>query len=138
MREWRHGGNVATILVIDDEEMVRATLRLALESVGHEVLEAGNGDDGLRLLDANDVDLTITDIIMPDKEGIETIIEIRRRQPEAKIIAISGGSRSQDIDFLRIAERLGALHTLAKPFSPQMLLQLVDSAIAGTRASLSG
>jgi CheY-like chemotaxis protein len=129
---------VATILVIDDEEMVRATLRLALESAGHRVLEASNGEDGLRLLDANEIDVTITDIIMPEKEGIETIIEIRRRQPEAKIIAISGGSRSQDIDFLRIAERLGAVHSLAKPFSPQMLLQLVDATIAGAKASTSG
>lgn len=119
---------MATILVIDDEEMVRATLRLALESAGHRVLEAGNGQDGLRLLETNPVDLTITDIIMPEKEGIETIIEIRRRQPEAKIIAISGGSRSQDIDFLRIAERLGAVHSLAKPFSPQMLIELVNAA----------
>ncbi len=129
---------MATILVIDDEEMVRATLRLALEDAGHRVLEAGNGEEGLRLLEANSIDLTITDIIMPEKEGIETIIEIRRRRPEAKIIAISGGGRSQSIDFLRIAERLGAVHSLAKPFSPQMLLQLVDAAIAGPRASLSG
>jgi CheY-like chemotaxis protein len=126
---------VATILVIDDEEMVRATLRLALEAAGHRVLEAGNGRDGLRLLETNPVDLTITDIIMPEKEGIETIIEIRRRQPEAKIIAISGGSRSQDIDFLRIAERLGAVHSLAKPFSPQMLIELVNAATASARAS---
>jgi len=126
---------VATVLVIDDEEMVRATLRLALEAAGHRVLEAGNGRDGLRLLESNPVDVTITDIIMPEKEGIETIIEIRRRQPEAKIIAISGGSRSQDIDFLRIAERLGAVHSLAKPFSPQMLIELVNAATTSATAS---
>jgi len=125
---------VATILVIDDEEMVRATLRLALEAAGHRILEASNGDEGLQLLDTHEIDLTITDIIMPEKEGIETIIEIRRRQPDARIIAISGGSRSQDIDFLRIAERLGAVHSLAKPFSPQMLLELVEAAMAGAGA----
>ena len=125
---------MATILVIDDEEMVRATLRLALEAAGHRILEASNGDEGLQLLDTHEIDLTITDIIMPEKEGIETIIGIRRRQPDARIIAISGGSRSQDIDFLRIAERLGAVHSLAKPFSPQMLLELVEAAMAGAGA----
>ena len=122
---------MATILVIDDEEIVRATLRLALESVGHQVLEAGNGDDGLRLLDANRIDLTITDIIMPDKEGIETIIEIRRRFPRVKVIALSGVFGGL---YLEMARQLGAAAALAKPVRTETLRRTVD-AVLGSRVS---
>lgn len=122
---------VARILVIDDEELVRQTLRLGLESAGHEVAEARNGEDGLLALEKSPADLVITDIIMPEKEGIEMIVELRRRHPRTAILAISGGSRTGNIDFLRMARKLGATASLSKPFTNRQLLEAVDSCLHG-------
>jgi CheY-like chemotaxis protein len=82
---------MARILVIDDERIIRTIVKHALEEDGHEVIEAGDGEEGIQLYRKNPTDLVVTDIIMPRKEGIETIKELRRNYPDIKIIAMSGG-----------------------------------------------
>ena len=116
---------MAKILIIDDEEQVRLYLRRILEPEGHEVVEAGNGKVGLQLYCEEPADLIITDIFMPEKEGLETIRELRRDFPEVKIIVISGGGRLSKVDFLPMAGKLGALRTMAKPFTRQDMLSAV-------------
>jgi YesN/AraC family two-component response regulator len=108
---------MATVPIIDDECIVRLTLRDCLESQGHRVLEASDGAEGLQVFDNEPVDVVVTDIVMPEKEGVETILELKRRSADIGIIAISGGGRIDATDFLRIAHRLGADHTLQKPFA---------------------
>lgn len=119
------------ILVIDDEPALRATVRRMLEAAGHSVIEAENGRAGLRLFHAEAMDAVITDIIMPEQEGVETIRQIRALHPTTRIIAMSGGSRTGNLDYLKMAKTLGADATLAKPFRQQDLLALVDQAYAG-------
>ena len=120
---------MARILVIDDEELVRFTLKQALEKAGHEVVEATNGNDGIEIYQQSPVDLIITDIIMPQKEGIETIVELRRDDPDVKIIAISGGGRTGTTNYLELAQTFGARHVLRKPFGRQELLDAVQETL---------
>ena len=122
---------MAKILLIDDEATVRATLRDMLEEAGHEVLEAGDGDEGLAVLDANTADAVITDLIMPQKEGIETIREVRARFPAMKILAISGGSAGH-MDYLEFAQKLGADKVLSKPLDFDELAQTVSALLAAS------
>jgi DNA-binding NtrC family response regulator len=82
---------VARILVIDDDEQILRTLHQVLEMEGHEVLDAPNGKEGMRIFEEHGADLVVTDIVMPEKEGIETIKELHEGNPDLKIIAISGG-----------------------------------------------
>jgi two-component system, chemotaxis family, chemotaxis protein CheY len=125
---------MAVILVIDDDELVRKTIHFALTSAGHQVIEAGNGAEGVELFKRSKVDLTICDIIMPEKEGLDTIMTLRRLDPNAKIIAVSGGGRVGNLDFLPHATKLGAMEALAKPFAPRQLVQLVARCL-GTEAA---
>lgn len=120
---------MAKILIIDDEEIVRFTLREILESDGHEVAEASDGNKGLKTQRANPADLVITDIIMPEKEGVETIIELQKEFPQTKIIAISGGGRMKNMDFLEVAKKFGAHSVMSKPFSAKDLLAQVRDCI---------
>jgi DNA-binding response OmpR family regulator len=121
---------LATILVIDDDQNVRVTLRRILASAGHDVHEAGDGDSGLALCSEIAPALVITDILMPEKEGIETIRELKRAHPSVRIIAISGGGRSGIMDFLDMARQLGADDALQKPFRRAELLAVVDRLLA--------
>ena len=113
------------ILIIDDDELVRDTLRRALEGADFEVVEAANGDEGIRSYEAEPIDVVVTDLVMPEKEGIETIIELRRRDPEVKIVAISGASRIAGYEYLNVATKFGADRVLPKPFRPKALLEAV-------------
>lgn len=113
------------ILVIDDDSQTRQMLRQALERAGYSVVEARDGAEGLQYYQENPADLVITDILMPEKEGLETIRELREKFPSVKIIAISGGGRTGKLDFLPVAKKLGALRTLYKPFPLQELLDAV-------------
>ena len=113
------------ILVIDDDDQIRTMLKLMLEKAGYEVNEASDGEIGLRKQQENPFDIIITDIIMPNKEGIGTIVDIKKSFPDVKIIAISGGGRIVPNDYLDIAKRLGADRTLSKPFKRKQLLQTV-------------
>jgi YesN/AraC family two-component response regulator len=123
---------MARLLIIDDEKLARITLRKILESAGHHVVEASNGSEGIAMYRANPTDLVITDIIMPDKEGVETIIELKRDFPDIRIIAVSGGGRTRNLDFLKLAQENGAQHVLAKPFSRQELIGAVNSVLTGS------
>jgi DNA-binding response OmpR family regulator len=116
---------VARILIIDDEDQARRMLHQVLERAGYEVVEACNGSEGLRCFRAHPTDLIITDILMPEKEGLETIMDLRREFPQAKIIAMSGGGRTGNLSFLEVARRLGAQRTLQKPFELQEMLAAV-------------
>ena len=117
---------VARILIIDDELLVRMTLRGMLESAGHEVLEATNGREGIEQCKINPPNLIITDLIMPEMDGFTTMLKLRERDPEIKIIAISGGMRMDGRNFLRYAEHLGASQVLTKPFDRNHLLEIVE------------
>lgn len=115
-----------TILVIDDDQHVRGMLRTVLEDSGYNVLEAPDGNVGVQLFGENRVDLIITDIIMPDKEGLETIREIKASSPDAKIIAISGGAKVGPGTYLKLAERLGAQRAFEKPIQISVLLSSIS------------
>ena len=116
---------MARILIIDDDEQILAMLRQTLEREGYEVVDASDGKEGLRRYRENPTDLIITDLIMPEKEGIETILELRRDFPDVKIIAISGGGRIDPGQYLSIAKSFGAQYTFAKPIERKELLKAV-------------
>jgi CheY-like chemotaxis protein len=120
---------LARILIIDDEEAGRDLLRDVLEAEGHEVVEASDGQQGSRLYRQRPTDLIITDVYMPNQEGLATIRELKRDFPDAKFIAMSGGSSVVKMDVLRIAERLGAVRTLTKPFGINELVAAVKEAL---------
>lgn len=117
---------MARILLIDDDEDVRRTLVRMLETAGHEVHEAADGDSGIELCNKVLPQLVISDILMPEKDGIETIMTLKRDHPGLRILAISGGGRSGAMDFLDMARALGADEALQKPFRRAELLDLVN------------
>jgi DNA-binding response OmpR family regulator len=119
------------ILIIDDDLAVRHTLTAVLEERGYEVIAAANGQLGIAAFRRERPDLLVTDIVMPVKEGLQTIREIRQEQPDMRIIAISGGSRTERHDFLEIARELGAWDVIVKPFDPDDLAARVLSCLAG-------
>jgi CheY-like chemotaxis protein len=108
---------MSRILVIEDDEMVRTSVAKILVLMGHTVVEARDGKEGLALFSESGADLVITDLVMPEKEGLEVMMEIKRTHPATRIIAISGGGRRGPGDLLRIAKHLGAAKVLSKPFS---------------------
>lgn len=116
---------MAKILIIDDEVQFRKMLRQMLERAGYEVVEAADGRQGEKLFRMLLPDLMITDIFMPEREGLETIMGIKREFPDARIIAISGGGREGDQLFLEQAAQFGAERTLMKPFARHELLHAV-------------
>lgn len=121
---------MALILVIDDEPLVRATVKLILENQGHEILEAENGHAGIEVDTIQPCDLIITDIIMPEKEGIATIRHFRQSRPNVKIIAMSGGGRLGNETPLWAARELGASHVFSKPVHCVDLIHAVDDCLA--------
>ena len=116
---------MARILIIDDDDAHREMMRDMLEESGFDVLDAENGARGIAVLEAEPVDLVITDILMPEKEGIETIREIRKGYPDVKVIAASGGGRVGNVEFLDLAKKLGAHEVLQKPILMGPLIQMV-------------
>jgi DNA-binding response OmpR family regulator len=121
---------MSRILVIDDDHLVRFTIRTALEQAGHAVVEAEDGARGLSAFDAGPFDLVITDLLMPEKEGVETVREIRQRSSAVKILAVSGGGMMKMLDYLTMAEAFGADRSLAKPFTSRQLVQIVSELLA--------
>ena len=122
---------MARILLVDDDELLRKALSLTLEKMGHQVHEARNGNEALLLFAAEPPDVVLTDIIMPEKEGLETILELKRLHPAVKIIAMSGGGRASNIDYLKIAKQMGVVRTLTKPFSPEAMAAAIAEVMAG-------
>ena len=122
------------LLVIDDDNLVRAALTDMLQTAGFEVVTASNGRLGLELLDTTPVDAIITDILMPEQEGLETIREARQRFPDIRILAISGGGAGGgETQLLRFAESFGADQTLPKPFTGSQLVAAVRTLLAKSR-----
>jgi DNA-binding NtrC family response regulator len=116
---------MAKVLVIDDDPGFRRMVSLVLTRAHHFVIEAEDGNSGLLRFDEEKPDLVISDIVMPGKEGIETIREIRALSPATPIIAMSGGGTNIGLQYLDAAGKLGASSILAKPFRPADLAQLV-------------
>jgi two-component system cell cycle response regulator CpdR len=118
------------ILIIDDEPYILLMLKKMLEKAGYEVDLAANGREGLELFVKESADLVITDIIMPDKEGLELILEMKKLSPELKIIAISGGGRISPESYLECARHFGAERVFQKPFRQQELVSAVRELMA--------
>ena len=122
---------MARIVVVDDDEQVRSVFRIALERAGYDVGEAAEGGAALKLCRAQPVDVAIVDIVMPGKEGIETISELKAEFPDTKIVAISGGGRAGPGSYLELARRFGAHRTFAKPIDNDELLAVVRELLGG-------
>ncbi|SRR5260221_2455817 len=120
-----------SILVIEDDSELRQVLRLTLAAAGYEVKTAIDGKAAESLFRSQPPDLVITDIYMPNKDGLEVIMELRASFPQTQIIAISGQVSTKNM--LSVAGALGAVRTLRKPFLPEELLQLVEEALASSK-----
>ena len=117
-----------SILLVEDDDEVRKFLRLSLLKMGHTVAEARNGKEAIARQLREPAELLLTDVIMPEKEGLETIQEFRLKFPKVRIIAMSGGGRVSAMEYLRIAKAMGAHQVLAKPFSGEELLFAITNA----------
>lgn len=122
---------MAGILLVEDEAPIRRMLERTLERAGHVVVAVEDGRKALAALQAATIDLVLTDIVMPELEGLEAINRIRQLRPDMPIIAMSGGGWGKAGDYLRSARLLGATRTLQKPFTSNELLQIVDEALRG-------
>src|SRR6266581_894580 len=127
-------GDVARILVMDDDELLRGALRVVLEGAGYEVIEAGDGNAGLQLQREQAADVVLVDIFMPERDGLEVIKALHGEQPQPTIVAMSGGGRTGQIEVLEAAAALGASRTLVKPFEPRQLLKVIRE-LLGERAA---
>jgi DNA-binding response OmpR family regulator len=116
---------LARILVVDDDDLIRKLVVRTLERAGYEVVAAADGQQAARQYRDQPADLIITDLFMPEKEGMEVIMELRREDPEVKIIAISGAGSLGPTGYLEVARMIGASKTLAKPFGREELLNAV-------------
>jgi DNA-binding response OmpR family regulator len=121
---------VPSILLIEDDELFREALADALTERGYPVTQAADGEQGVKLFRAAPTDLVITDIVMPNKEGIATVMELRRDFPKLGIIAMSGGLAQDAQHYLKLAGALGANRTLEKPFAFPALLQAIEEVLA--------
>jgi len=116
---------VARILVIDDEPVVTQTVRRYLERHGFEVAVAFDGDQGIEVQQTNPADLIVTDILMPGREGFETIRMLREITPDVPIVAISGGGRNEPHTYLKFAQRFGANRAFSKPLDMTVLVSSI-------------
>jgi len=123
---------MARILIIDDEPQIRSMLKLMLERDGYEVVEAPDGVEGISVYRQNPADLIITDLIMPNKDGIGMIIDLKKEFPEVKIIAMSGGGLNKPDGYLKGAKKLGASYTLTKPIDREEILRVVAAILKNT------
>lgn len=123
---------MASILVIDDDPAILRSLRKVLESAGHEVTEAPDGMKALRWFAGRPTDLVLTDIYMPEMDGLELTMRLREAFPEVRVLAMSGGGFIDKGQILKAAEILGARQILEKPFTPDQVLEAVERALAGS------
>jgi CheY-like chemotaxis protein len=124
---------MAQILVIDDDPVLRRVVTLALEAAGHSVLRCENGRKAVAYLEHDHADLLITDIVMPEMDGVETLRAARLLDPNLPILAISGGGSFDPKDYLGIAQAFGATAVLPKPFRPAELVELATKLLAESR-----
>ncbi len=127
---------MARILIIDDEPQIRSMLRLMLERDGYEVVEAPDGIEGIRAYRQRPADLIITDLIMPNKDGIGMIIDLQKEFPDVRIIAMSGGGLNKPEGYLKGAKKLGAAYTLTKPIDREKMLRAVKNTIKGSASEV--
>jgi YesN/AraC family two-component response regulator len=127
---------MAQILIIDDEPQIRSMLKLMLERDGHEVAEAPDGIEGIKIYRQNPADLIITDLIMPNKDGIGLIIDLKKEFPNVKIIAMSGGGLNKPDGYLKGAKKLGAACTLTKPIDRDEMLRAIKDALKSSSAQM--
>jgi len=118
------------ILVVDDDASIRRTLQILLSKAGHEVVQAADGIEAIKLWRAQAGDLVITDLHMPQKDGIETIIELLSHTPGIRIIAMSGGGQTKRLDLLGNVSLLGSVLTIEKPFTLAEMMATVNRALA--------
>lgn len=123
---------MAKILVIDDDEIMNEMIVQLLSKAGYEAEGACDGSQGLKLMESKQFDLIITDIVMPQKEGIETILAIRSKNKSLPIIAISGGGKIRPDQYLHMAQQIGADYTFQKPFEKEPFLGAVRECLSGT------
>ena len=121
---------MSKIMIVDDDLQVRNMLRLTLEREGYEVVEAADGVAAVDRFKDGGIDLVVTDIVMPEKEGIELIMELKGLDPRVRIIAISGGGRINPEDYLKWARRFGVERTFSKPLDRQKLLKSIADLLA--------
>lgn len=117
---------MARVLIVDDEPLVCEALGEVFILEGHEVSLASNGVEAMKVVNKDPVDVAIIDIVMPEKDGLQTIEELKKKHPELKIIAISGGSRISNIDFLSMAEQLGTARSFYKPLDNHAIISAVE------------
>ncbi len=121
---------MARIVLVDDTDILRETLEVTLQRAGHEIIGAASGLGIERIVAQHKADLVIIDMLMPDRDGVETVMALRRRYPELRLIAMSGGGSRGNLD-LGVARKLGVSATIAKPFEPGELVELVSGVLAG-------
>ena len=126
---------MATILIMDDEEAILGFLKERLMGEGFNVLTASDGKEGMNLFNDNQVDLVITDILMPDQDGFETIMELKKISPNIKIIAMSGGGHGNPKYYLDTARSSGAKYTIEKPFKTSDLVEAVHELLKEEKTS---
>jgi CheY-like chemotaxis protein len=118
------------ILLVDDDDLSRGTIHTMLERAGHQVVSTASGSEALSLFRADPPSLVITDLIMPDTDGLELIQELKKADPSVRVLAISGGGRVNANEYLTVARKFGAVGVLAKPFSNQELKEAIATAVA--------
>ncbi|NQU49874.1 MAG: response regulator [Planctomycetes bacterium] len=118
-----------TILVVDDDPEIRSTLKKLLELSGHSIFTASSGVEAQQCLAKEDVDLMITDIVMPDQDGLENMKASKLLKPDLPIVAMSGGGRLKTENYLRLAKAFGATAVLEKPFDTATLLHTIQQAL---------
>lgn len=124
--------NAPRILLADDEDLFAVMLQRSLVMFGYEVIRARNGKEALKLYDAQTITLVVTDLIMPDMEGVELIVALRKVNPAVRVIAMSGGGRNHPEAYLSIAQKAGAVKTLSKPFPITALVEAVEECVDET------
>ena len=116
---------MALAVVIDDDAQVRCLVALMLKRAGYEVAQAKDGGEGIALCASLDPEVVVTDLFMPRQDGIDVLREVKARAKQPRVVAISGGSPRLQLDFLNVAEKMGADAIVQKPFTPSQLLQAV-------------
>jgi two-component system, OmpR family, response regulator CpxR len=116
---------MALAVVIDDDAQVRCLVAMMLKRAGYEVAQAKDGEEGIELCTSLDPEVIVTDIFMPRQDGIDVLREVKTRAKQPRVVAISGGSPRLQLDFLNVAEKIGADAVVQKPFTPSQLLQAV-------------
>src|SRR5688572_15176682 len=113
------------ILIIDDDALVRMTMKNVLKKLEYTVFEAEDGNKGLEIYQKEKPDIVITDMLMPEKEGLQTLSEIKALNPKAKIIAMSAGGNLKNMSYLQVAKKMGADGILSKPVTPDELVAII-------------